>query len=107
MHSQGAKIEAINSYNETCLHAAALKGCSQVASYIIDNWKNVIDFVDNHGRTALHWAAEKGCMEMVVYLVEAGASIYIRDSFKKMPVDVARDAGKEEIVEYLREQRRG
>ncbi|XP_044260234.1 uncharacterized protein LOC123008483 [Tribolium madens] len=98
---KGANWKATNKNKETCLHEAALKGCTETVCFLIKENKDLINKTDCRERTALHWAAEKGYGNMIRYLVEAGAEVGIKDRWKKTALDVAREAGKEEIVRYL------
>ena len=46
-------------------------------------------------------ACNYGHLEIVKYLVSHGARIQVKDRFDNSPLDEARAAGFEEIVEYL------
>jgi ankyrin repeat protein len=94
-------VEVITEDKETCLHQAALKGFADTVSYLVQAFKNIIDFVNVEGRTALHIAAGKGYFTVVQHLVEAKANVHITDKYKKTALDVASENNRREIVEYL------
>ena len=58
------------------------------------------------GRTALHEAAQHGALDSVKVLAETlNANIFAEDINGDTPVALARDSGKMDVVDWLREFR--
>ena len=54
------------------------------------------------GYTALHAAAENGHVEIARILIESGADQTAKLESGEAPIDLARLAGKDEVLDYLR-----
>jgi len=57
------------------------------------------------GFTPLHLAASLGNIELVKFLVKFGCSIYYKDKQGRTPEQVASDARRTEVAEFLKQQR--
>lgn len=60
-----------------------------------------VQYRNYDSRTALHIACNYGHFEIVKYLVSHGASVLVKDRFGNNPLDEAKNAGFDKIVEYL------
>ena len=56
------------------------------------------------GWSVLHWAAQEGRSDLVCWLMKKGADPLTKDQRGRSSVDVARDAGKEEILDVFRKK---
>jgi len=63
-----------------------------------------VNFKTRSGDTALHIAASEGHLEIFDFLLKNGADPTIINKKKKTPIDVACDARKTNILEYIRTQ---
>ena len=61
-----------------------------------------VNAASDGGYTALHAAAENGHMEIARILVESGANKTAKLELGHTPIDLARLAGKDEILNYFR-----
>jgi len=57
--------------------------------------------IQQAGATPLHSAAQNGNLELIILLLENGAELFIRMEGGKLPADLAREKGFEEIAEIL------
>lgn len=84
----GADIEAMDSYKRTALHTHSGMRAGKIGVFL-DLGAN-INTVDTYGCTALHFAAGHGFnIEATKQLVEAGASVFVLDSYKQTPLKSA------------------
>ena len=60
-----------------------------------------INFKDKNLNTPLHWAVKNGHLEVVTLLLNRGASVKIENNEDKTAVDIAKDIGRQDIVEIL------
>jgi ankyrin repeat protein len=67
---------------------------------LIDNGANV-NVKQQAGATPLHSVAQNGNLEMLILLLEKGAEVNTRMEGGKLPADVAREKGFDEIAEIL------
>jgi len=66
--------------------------------------KNIeINAIDEHlfSYTPLMWAASMGHLAMVKYLVQNGADMSLVDEHGETALDLAKESGHDEVVEYL------
>ena len=75
----------------TALHQAARRGCSSVASALLDHGAN-IDARDSKGQTPLRRAVNCRKLQLVQLLVRLGANPHAKDNRGVTPLDVARTA---------------
>lgn len=71
----------------TCLHLAALNGCIEVISWLLENACADLKRKTRAGSLPIHWAARGGQIEVVRYLVEQ----------KCVSIDVRRCDGKYQL----------
>jgi ankyrin repeat protein len=55
----------------------------------------------DYGATALHWAALRGQAPVVSFLIASGADTAVRNAEGETALEVARRAGKKEVVALL------
>ncbi|XP_049796997.1 poly [ADP-ribose] polymerase tankyrase-1-like [Schistocerca nitens] len=100
----GAEVDARTSrYQSTPLHVAADSGHAGVVRLLAgaSAYPNARDFL---GRTPLHWAAVGGHAEAAAELLLAGADRGALDDEARTPLDLAREKGKQQLVDMLRQR---
>ena len=97
----GNDVNWRDSIGESAIFGAAGWGHTEVVSYLIKEGAR-LDFQEIHsGYTVLHWAARSNVRTTQV-LVEAGANVLAETNAGQLPVDIAHEYGKGEIVRYLK-----
>ncbi|WP_339045510.1 ankyrin repeat domain-containing protein [Candidatus Mesenet endosymbiont of Agriotes lineatus] len=84
----------------TPLHKAAYNGNLEIVDILINSKVN-INTQDKHGDTPLHTVIASGrerAEDIVGLLLKKGATVTIRDSFGRTPLDLARDYEKDNIM---------
>jgi ankyrin repeat protein len=66
-----------------------------------------LDAANEYGNTGLHWAALGGHLEMVKLLMENGASPVLANDKEYVPLDLAAQNGKFDVVNYFFAQSKG
>jgi len=89
-----------NGFRVYPLHSAAAGNYTQIARMLIEN-NAQINVKQQAGATALHSAAQNGNIDLLILLLEHGADVNIRMEGGKLPADLAREKGFEEIAEAL------
>jgi len=89
-----------NGFRVYPLHSAAAGNYTQIARMLIENNAQV-NVKQQAGATALHSAAQNGNIDLLILLLEHGADVNIRMEGGKLPADLARERGFEEIAEAL------
>jgi ankyrin repeat protein len=89
-----------NGFSVYPLHSAAAGNYTQIARMLIENDAQV-NVKQQAGATALHSAAQNGNIDLLIMLLEHGADVNIRMEGGKLPSDLAREKGFEEIAEAL------
>jgi uncharacterized protein len=89
-----------NGFRVYPLHSAAAGNYTQIARMLIENNAQV-NVKQQAGATALHSAAQNGNIDLLILLLEHGADVSVRMEGGKLPADLAREKGFEEIAEVL------
>ena len=89
-----------NGFRVFPLHSAVAGNYTQIARMLIENNAQV-NVKQQAGATALHSAAQNGNIDLLIMLLEHGADVNIRMEGGKLPADLAREKGFEEIAEAL------
>ena len=89
-----------NGFGVYPLHSATAGNYTQIARMLIENNAHV-NVKQQAGATALHSAAQNGNVDLLILLLENGADVNIRMEGGKLPADLAREKGFEEIAEAL------
>jgi len=89
-----------NGFRVYPLHSAAAGNYTQIARMLIENNAQV-NVKQQAGATALHSAAQNGNIDLLILLLEHGADVNVRMEGGKLPADLAREKGFEEIAEAL------
>jgi len=89
-----------NGFKVYPLHSAAAGNYTDIARMLIENNAQV-NVRQQAGVTALHSAAQNGNIDLLILLLEHGADINIRMEGGKLPADLAREKGFDEIAEAL------
>lgn len=71
----GGSLHAVADDGKTLLHAAALGGCVETVSGLVNDAGLSVDARDVTGQTPLFCAAEKGHVDVCRFLLRAGASV--------------------------------
>ncbi|CAJ0959077.1 unnamed protein product, partial [Mesorhabditis belari] len=98
-----ARIDSLNSHNQTLLHVAAKAGHLPVVEYILrlPDIVSIINYKDYRWNTPLHLAAQFGFEEIIQALLRKGADPKIRNFYRKTAFDVAVVKGHLECVKIL------
>lgn len=97
----GVDVNWRDSIGESAIFGAAGWGHTEVVSYLIEKGACLTYQEKGTGYTALHWAARSN-VETTKVLVEAGANILAETTSGQLPVDIAHEYGKGDIVRYLK-----
>ena len=89
-----------NGFRVFPLHSAAAGSYTQIARMLIEN-KADVNVKQQAGVTALHSAAQNGNIDLLILLLEHGADVNVRMEGGKLPADLAREKGFNEIAEAL------
>ena len=88
----------------TLLHAASVNGFAKVVDLLIRSEVGPhVDWLGNKGESAIHDACRVGCPDTARVLLRAKARVDIRDEFGRLPRDIARQYGHDEIIDLLDE----
>ncbi len=88
--------------NETALHEAVNRDCTEVTQYLLDNGADA-SAVKTDGITPLHLAARNGNIEIIRSLIKAKAKINALDANGWTPLDRAEKRGHQDAVEVLKQ----
>ncbi|KAB5531417.1 ankyrin repeat-containing domain protein [Coniochaeta sp. 2T2.1] len=96
----------------TCLHMAAGNGHLDIVKLLVEQFDSrpkeekqaYLDAANEYGNTGLHWAALGGHLDMVKLLMENGASPVLANDKEYVPLDLAAQNGKFDVVNYFFEQ---
>ena len=103
---RGADPRAVDTYNRTIVHSAAVNGQDEVLRALFEKPTGVnINQKGTNGRTAMHDAAYFNYCETIKLLFENGARTDIHDGTNRSPLGVAKDMNNLEAFELLRRLR--
>ncbi|XP_029290706.1 cyclin-dependent kinase 4 inhibitor B [Cottoperca gobio] len=96
----GAEVNGVNSLGRTALQVMMM-GSTSVAQVLLKHGAdpNVAD--RSTGGTPLHDAARTGFLDTVQLLVQFLADPHARDNKNNRPIDLARDKGNTDVVDFL------
>jgi ankyrin repeat protein len=102
----GADVDSKDQYGQTALMMAAKKGYTDIVRLLVKS-RAKLDAAAKYNLTALMLAVINGNTEIVRILVEAGANTTVRGTgapgfWGKNALELAEDAGREEIASMLR-----
>ncbi|KAL5720962.1 hypothetical protein ACHQM5_013579 [Ranunculus cassubicifolius] len=97
---KGGNPNYADQYGLTGLHAAAIKGHTDIISLLIEFGMD-LECKDKEGHTALHLAVEGGNLETVELLVNNGAKINATTTKGATPIYLAKAMGYDDILEFL------
>eukprot|EP00604_Paraphysomonas_vestita_P003640 CAMPEP_0174820256 /NCGR_PEP_ID=MMETSP1107-20130205/3960_1 /TAXON_ID=36770 /ORGANISM="Paraphysomonas vestita, Strain GFlagA" /LENGTH=296 /DNA_ID=CAMNT_0016035215 /DNA_START=806 /DNA_END=1693 /DNA_ORIENTATION=- len=102
--SSGADRTCTDRIHRNALYFAVKSGdIGMVRTFLGEDGCNMSDTL--WGWTPLHVAANQGDLTLTRLLCEAGSSIFYLAKDGRIPEQVARDAGHNQVVEYLEEKR--
>ncbi len=93
-------IPSNNGFGVYPLHSAAAGDYTQIARMLIEN-NALVNVKQKAGSTAMHSAAQNGNIDLLIILLEHGADVSIRMEGGKLPADLAREKGFDEIADAL------
>ncbi|WP_353279072.1 ankyrin repeat domain-containing protein [Wolbachia endosymbiont (group B) of Longitarsus flavicornis] len=95
------------------IHIAAYYGHKNIVKFFVvekgvdvnwqDGYTSGFHTYGNYS-TPLHWASKGGRLDVVEYLVSLGANIDAKDWYSKTPIDIARDNGHNNVINYLEKE---
>ncbi len=98
--SSGADVHARDGWNSSAIMYAASGGHFEILKRLLAAGAHVDERSRMH-LTPLMWAARNGHLLNVKYLLEKGADVSAVDRDGKTAIDLARDQGRTEIVNFL------
>ncbi len=101
LFNRGANINAENEYGKKPIHIAAESDHKNIIEFLLSKEGVGVNDTDEQGHTPLHWASWSGHLDMVEYLVGNEADINAKCKADKTTLDIARDKGYSDVVEYL------
>lgn len=97
---RNAMVNALDKWQFSPLHYAALKDHAAIAEDLISYGAN-INAQNQHGETPLHLSATYDHKKMVAALLKHGADPYVKNSRDKTPADLARERGYNNTAEFI------
>ena len=87
----------------TLLHCAARWGWTNIVELLITKYNcNVNSVTDYYNSTPVHWASAYGQLNVIKSLYNTGkCDLFIKTKDGETPLDIARQFGRHEVVEYL------
>ncbi|WP_264376385.1 MULTISPECIES: ankyrin repeat domain-containing protein [unclassified Wolbachia] len=101
LFNRGANINAENEYGKNPIHIAAESDYKNIIEFLLSKEGVGVNDTDEQGHTPLHWASWSGHLGMLEYLIGKGANINAKCKAGRTTLDIARDKGYNNIVEYL------
>mmetsp|Transcript_17198 Transcript_17198/g.28822 ORF Transcript_17198/g.28822 Transcript_17198/m.28822 type:complete len:132 (-) Transcript_17198:260-655(-) len=101
LRSNGARVDAVDEFGQTCLYAAAAEGELQVVNWLITQGADITLINPFDGRSALHAACSVGHALVAVRLLKAGASMTQCDHNGETPAECAAKNGHTDVVRIL------
>ena len=96
----GADVNDRDTFGESLLHLAAVRGYKEMSSMLIAGGADV-DARDDRGLTPLHAAAWGGHREILMLLLDKNVGINVRSTDGLTPLHMAALAGHKETIQYL------
>jgi ankyrin repeat protein len=108
-HYDQEELPRDDSYGRFPIHYAAENGHAEVVDYLANcfgynvNQKTVPSLLSEvpEEKTALHFAVENNHLEVAQVLLKYGADVLETDQNKKTPIEIAKEKGYLELLEFL------
>lgn len=97
---RGAQVNGTNSFGRTALQVMMM-GSTSVAQLLLEHGANPNVGDSSTGASPLHDAARTGFVDTVRLLVQHHADPQARDKLNRLPVDLARQHGHGDVVDFL------
>ncbi len=106
MLNKGANPNAVNLSGACCLHFACYRESASynIAKILLQNGANPDIAESSFGCTPLHYCAGNGDIEFCKLILSYGAQINAYDSYNYTCVDYAREAGFNEVADFLQQR---
>ena len=102
--ASGVNINSKDFGNKTPLMYAAEDGAIETIEYLIKNGANIND-IDVRGDSALIIAVKNNNIKAAQILIENGADLRIKNEDDKDALNIAKDMGCKEIVDFIENKR--
>jgi serine/threonine-protein phosphatase 6 regulatory ankyrin repeat subunit A len=77
---------------------------TRLIDYLFHHDKTIINVTNGQGDTALHIAADAfESKELIEYLISHGADVNIKNKANQTPMDIAKDVGGEDRVNFMKD----
>ncbi|XP_038259451.1 cyclin-dependent kinase 4 inhibitor B-like [Dermochelys coriacea] len=100
---QRADPNAVNSYGRTPIQVMMM-GNTQVAELLLQRGADPNRPDPLTGSLPVHDAAREGFLDTLVALHRGGARLDLRDTWGRLPIDLAVESRHQQVVSYLRAQ---
>jgi ankyrin repeat protein len=100
--ANGADVNAEDNEGITPLHRATEKHHMDVAELLLAKGADVNAKTTDKEETPLIWAAYYGYNDVAELLINKGADINVKDQLGRTPMAVAKEKGRDEVLELLR-----
>ena len=91
---------------DTALHEAALRGDQSLLQLLLSHYKGEVNLKNRIGFTPLHYASQEGHLACVMTFLQAGADPLIPDDIGVLPIHIAAQFNRSEVVRTLIEEGR-
>ena len=98
---RGAKLNSLNSCNDTPLHCAVKNGHYEVVNYLIKFNISGVNAINLHGNTPLHYACYYSYLDICIVLVNSGGLLNLCNRYSQIPLDLCK---KQRFLDSLLEQ---
>ena len=97
----GVAVDGVEEYWETALCLASRNGRADVVRVLVEEAGADVNMANGYGKPPLYLASQTGGVDVVRVLLELGADVGIVDEDERTVLDVAREAGLDDVVQLL------
>ncbi|CAM5146469.1 cyclin-dependent kinase 4 inhibitor B-like [Natator depressus] len=99
----GVNPNTVNAFGRTPIQVMMM-GNTQVAELLLQRGADPNRPDPRTGSLPVHDAAREGFLDTLVALHRGGARLDLRDTWGRLPIDLAAESGHQQVVSYLRAQ---